>query len=207
MPTMVALPHGFSCRIIRLRHYVRDGAQESPETHVSTGPGTRYDKVMSGRLTIGALVDRAEISDVVLRYATAVDQRDWKLYRTVFTEKLIVDFSSWSGEPEMAMAVDDWVETVRKTLSGFDATHHLSSNHVTTLSGESAICVSYMVARHYLVENGERLMHSIGGHYTNRLDRTADGWKIAHCALTVTWEMGDRGLFEIAAARVSEGPP
>jgi len=90
---------------------------------------------------------------------------------------------------------------VRKTLSGFDATQHLSSNHVITLSGDTATCVSYMVARHYLVENGERLMHSIGGHYTNRLVREAGHWKISRCALTVTWEMGDRSLFDIAAKR------
>lgn len=150
------------------------------------------------------LVDRAEISDVVLRYATAVDTRDWALYRSVFTDPLTVDFSSWSGEPEITVPVDDWVNRVRETLSGFDATHHLSSNHVIDVSGDVAICVSYMVARHYLVENGERLMHSIGGHYTNRLVRIQGEWKIERCALKVTWELGSRDLFEVAAARYRE---
>jgi len=148
------------------------------------------------------LLDRAEISDVALRYATAVDTRDWALYRSVFTDPLTVDFSSWSGEPEATMPVNQWVEKVRNTLAGFDATQHLSSNHVITISGDSATCVSYMIARHYLLEEGEGHMHSIGGHYTNRFLRTEDGWKITRCALQVTWEMGDRGLFEIAAKRV-----
>ena len=156
---------------------------------------------MNDRMTIETLKDRAEISDIVLRYATAVDNRDWPLYRAVFTDPLTVDFSSWSGDPETTLPVGEWVELVRRTLAGFDATHHLSSNHVITLSGDRATCVSYMVARHYLVEGGERLMHSIGGHYTNQLVRMAGEWKIAHCALTVTWEMGDRSLFEIAARR------
>jgi len=157
---------------------------------------------MAERLSIDALIDRAEISDVVLRYATALDSRDWSLYRSIFTDPLTVDFSSWSGDPEVTLAVDEWVALVRQTLSGFDATHHLSSNHVIRLSGDAASCVSYMVARHYLVLDGERRMHSIGGHYTNRLVRGADGWKITHCTLTVTWEMGDRGLFDIAAERM-----
>ena len=157
---------------------------------------------MTSKLTTEILIDRAEISDVVLRYATAVDSRDWALYRSIFTEQLTVDFSSWSGDPEVTIPVGEWVELVSKTLSGFDATQHLSSNHVISVSDEAATCVSYMVARHYLLEKGERLMHSIGGHYTNRLIRTEDGWKIARCALTVTWEMGDRNLFEIAAGRV-----
>lgn len=156
---------------------------------------------MTELLTVEALIDRAEISDVVLRYATALDARDWAGYESVFTDPLTVDFSSWSGEPETTLAVAEWVALVRSTLSGFDATHHLSSNHVITLAGNSATCMSYMVARHYLIEDGERLMHSIGGHYTNQLIEGADGWKIRHCTLTVTWEMGDRGLFEIAAGR------
>ena len=156
---------------------------------------------MTNGLTIDTLIDRTEISDVVLCYATAVDRRDWALYGSVFTQPLTVDFSSWSGDPEITLPVDEWVEQVRKTLSGFDATQHLSSNHVITLAGDAAICVSYMFARHYLVESGKHLMHSIGGHYTNRLVRKAEGWKIGHCTLTVTWEMGDRRLFEIAARR------
>lgn len=156
---------------------------------------------MTTGLSIETLIGRAEISDVVLRYATAVDSRDWPLYRSIFADPLTVDFSSWSGDPEISLPVSDWVELVRKTLSGFDATQHLSSNHVITLSGDTAICVSYMVARHYLVENGDRLMHSIGGHYTNRFIKTPHGWKICHCTLTVTWEMGDRRLFDIAAER------
>jgi hypothetical protein len=157
---------------------------------------------MTKWLTTDILLERAEISDVVLRYATAVDTRDWALYESIFTEQLSVDFSSWSGDPEITIPAGEWVALVRKTLSGFDATQHLSSNHVITLSGETATCVSYMVARHYLLEKGERLMHSIGGHYTNRLVKSASGWKIARCALTVTWELGDRSLFEIAARRV-----
>ncbi len=31
------------------------------------------------------LVDRAEISDVVHRYATAIDRRDWALLESCFT--------------------------------------------------------------------------------------------------------------------------
>jgi hypothetical protein len=47
-------------------------------------------------------------------------------------------------------------------------------------------------------------MHGIGGFYTNQLRRGSEGWKIHACKLTVTWEMGDRGLFQIAGKRWSE---
>jgi hypothetical protein len=47
--------------------------------------------------------DRAEISDVQLRYATAVDSRDWGLLRTCFTDDLEADFSSGYGIPVVRM--------------------------------------------------------------------------------------------------------
>ena len=36
------------------------------------------------------LLDRTEISDVVYRYATSIDQRDAKLLATVFADELTV---------------------------------------------------------------------------------------------------------------------
>ena len=152
-------------------------------------------------MNLETLIARAEISDVVNRYATGIDCRDWPLYRSIFADEVLFDFTSWSGGEPHTIRGDDWVENVRTALSGFDATQHLSSNHVHTIDGEAATCVSYMVALHHIADPGGRRMHGIGGHYTNRLRKGPDGWKIHACALKVTWEMGERGLFQIAAAR------
>jgi hypothetical protein len=156
---------------------------------------------MSGELTVEILLARAEVSDVVHRYATGIDRRDWPLYRSCFADELELDFTSWNGQPPRKTAADDWVDGVRNGLSGFDATQHVSSNHVHTITGVEATCVSYMMALHHIVDGAERKMQAIGGYYTNRLRRGADGWRIHACKLTVTWEMGDRGLFQIAQAR------
>ena len=155
------------------------------------------------RLTADDLIDRAEISDVVHRYATGIDHRDWPLFRSIFTDQIMLDFSSWSGEPRHATSSAAWAAGVEKVLSSFDATQHVSSNHVITLDGDRATCVSYMMALHHLVTGDTREMHAIGGWYTNRLVRTGEGWKIADCTLTVRWEMGDRGLFARAMARAA----
>ena len=152
-------------------------------------------------LTLETLIARAEISDVVNRYATGIDRRDWTLYRSIWTEEVDFDFTTWSGGEPRRLRADDWVANVRDGLSGFDATQHLSSNHVHTIDGESATCVSYMIALHYLVVDGERQMQGLGGYYTNQLGPGPDGWKIHACKLTVTWEMGDRGIFQIAGRR------
>jgi hypothetical protein len=152
-------------------------------------------------LTVETLLARAEISDVVHRYATGIDRRDWPLFRSCFADEIDLDFTTWSGGEPRRMKADDWVEGVRNSLSGFDATQHVSSNHVHTIEGSEATCVSYMMALHNIVEGAERKMQAIGGYYTNQLRRGADGWRIHACRLTVTWERGDRALFQVAQAR------
>lgn len=152
-------------------------------------------------LTLEVLLDRAAISDVVNRYATGIDRRDWVLYRSCFADEAVFDFVSWSGGEPRHLRADDWVLGVQGGLSGFDATQHISSNHVHQIDGDSATCVSYMNALHYIVEDGNRQMQAIGGYYTNDFKRIAGEWRIVACKLTVTWEMGDRALFEIARER------
>lgn len=153
-----------------------------------------------GALTVEDLLTRAEITDLVLRYATGIDARDWALYRSIFADEVDFDFSTW-GRPPARRTADDWVAGVREALSGFDATEHLLSNFVITSQGDEATCVCYLVALHHLVEDGQRQMQSLGGYYTHRLKRGAEGWKIHACTLTVTWTLGDRALFERANAR------
>ena len=152
-------------------------------------------------VTLDTLIARAEISDVVNRYATGIDRRDWALYRSIFADEVGFDFTSWSGGEPRTLRADDWVANVRDGLSGFDATQHISSNHVHTVEGEAATCVSYMIALHHIVEGDRRQMHGLGGYYTNRLRREAAGWIIHACKLNVTWEMGDRSLFQVAGQR------
>jgi len=35
---------------------------------------------------------RADVADVLVRYATGIDQRDWALFRTCFTEDCEADY-------------------------------------------------------------------------------------------------------------------
>jgi hypothetical protein len=155
-------------------------------------------------MDLALVADRLAVSDVVIRYATGVDMRNWELYATCFTDPCEFDFSSWSGTAAATMTREAWVAAVRGTLSGFDATQHISSNHVITFHDEDrreATCVSYMQAQHYLADQPVTTC-TLGGQYTNTLTRQPDGsWCIRRCELTVTWTTGDRGLFALARER------
>ena len=149
---------------------------------------------------IQELLDRADISDVVIRYASGVDRRDWALYRSCFAEQVDVDFSSFNGSPPSTLPADHWVERVRAGLEGFDATQHISTNHTISFPGgdrAEATCWSYVWAMHWLDGEG----YVIGGWYDNRLVRTDGGWRIRSCTGHALWTQGDRRVFQRAAAR------
>ena len=44
----------------------------------------------------------------------------------------------------------------------------------------------------------------MGGYYTNRLVRTAEGWKLCAITLTVTWNRGNRHVLRLAQRRGRE---
>jgi hypothetical protein len=178
--------------------------------------------------TLQDLIDRAVISDTLLAYATGVDRRDWALYRSIFCDEVKMDVSSWSPA-KGTYRIDDWMAAVRESIVCFDSTAHVLTNHVITLDGDRATAVAQMTATHYLeahlglqsgsgrifvhgapvpgsdigpVGNGRPIgeIHMIGGFYTGQLVRAGDRWKIAEWTLMVTWEQGNRGLFEKAKA-------
>jgi hypothetical protein len=153
------------------------------------------------------LRDRADVSDVVIRYATALDQRNWPLLRSILTDQIHIDYSSFFPALDTVMAADDWVAGVTK-LSRFYATQHLSTNHVHSIDGDEASCVSYVQAAHFLTWEDVNYACFLYGHYTNLLTRTDTGWKIRKCTLQVTASLGDARVFEWAfGSAVNIKPP
>jgi len=47
----------------------------------------------------------------------------------------------------------------------------------------------------------------MGGYYTNHFVRTKDGWRIAACKLTLTWNKGNWGIFALARDRMKKLEP
>ena len=162
-----------------------------------------------------SLLDRAAISDVVNAYATGLDRRDWTLYRSIFTDEIDMDFASVGIRPGR-YAADEWVKDASRLFAGFEATQHTSTNHVHTLRGDRATCVSNMQAEHFVAReegdglDGGRERWTIGGYYTNELVRTPSvplGWKLEKVTLTVTWSSGNPEVSRIALRRGREEKP
>jgi len=144
---------------------------------------------------VRSLLDRVELEEVMNRYATSIDLRDWARLRTVFVDGLVeADFTSMGVKQVFRGPTEEWVERVRQTIVGFDATQHFFANHSVEIDGDHAVDTRYMQARHQFGD----AHYTIGGYYTGQMERTATGWRIARYALTVTFSDGDRRLMGLA---------
>ncbi len=121
------------------------------------------------------LQDRHDVGQVIIRYATSVDQRDLDRYATCFTED--VEVSGFGGGPFGDR--DSYVAWVTEALSAFAETHHQITNQVIDVDGDTAHMRSYVQATHVMGSDAGRLL-ILWGIYDDRLVRTADGWRITH---------------------------
>lgn len=155
-------------------------------------------------MDLQTLSDRAELSELIYRYAFGIDTRDWELFRSIFADELHMDFSSYSGSPGTDMSGDDWVAGCRRMLPGFDATQHVLSNFMYDISGDEATVTVYMQAEHFIANQLGDASHTLGGYYVHRCRRGAAGWKIHATTLNVTWSRGNRHVYQLAAERVAK---
>jgi 3-phenylpropionate/cinnamic acid dioxygenase small subunit len=147
--------------------------------------------------------ERIDVAEAVYTYATAVDTRDWALYRSIFADEIEVDFAWFDGQPARRMRADDWVAGVKPLFEGLDATQHAMSNPRVAVDGESATCTMYVQAAHFLRNGGSDAEFTIGGYYTNTLSRTPEGWKLTGVKLTLLWSRGSKDVMTAALARTT----
>ena len=122
---------------------------------------------------------RSDVSDVLMRYATAVDTRDWALFRTCFTNDCDVDYGevgSWQDREEFTAF---W-ERVH-SLCGNSL--HRITNQVVTAADQGVAARSYVDAVVLFPDNqnGTRAV----GYYDDDLVRTDDGWRITRRRYTM----------------------
>ncbi len=146
-----------------------------------------------------SVVDRLDIAEVKYRYALGLDTRDWALYRSIFTDHVDVDFSSYDGGDPATIAADDWVARAKVLFTGLDASHHQMSNPMVDVDRDDAELTMYLQAQHLLVHPDGDPLFTIGGYYRDRLVRTDTGWRLSAVRLVVLWTSGNRDLMRRAA--------
>lgn len=146
--------------------------------------------------------DVDHVTRTLYDFAFGIDSRDYDLFRSVFTDRVELDYSSYHGGPARTMDADDWVAACASLFDGLQATQHSMSNPVVDLDGDRARCRMYMQAVHVLPNPDGDAEFTIGGYYDDRLVRTGDGrrsgWRIEAVQLTVWWRRGNPDIMRLA---------
>jgi len=116
--------------------------------------------------------DRLDIAALLYRYARAVDTKDWDLYRSVFTDDAVIDYSSAGAIRGSRDQVADWL------AAGFAAIpmsmHYITNIEILACSGDSATVQAMFYNPMQLP--GLTELSYCGGYYHHELVRTSGGW-------------------------------
>lgn len=122
--------------------------------------------------------DHLDIVDVLVRYATGIDRRDWALFRTAFTDDCVLDYGEigkWNG-------VDAVTEFMDQSHAMAGHTMHRLSNHAIVADGDTATARTYVDALIMAQDNNSGV--NAVGFYDDELVRTVSGWRIARRRFT-----------------------
>jgi 3-phenylpropionate/cinnamic acid dioxygenase small subunit len=117
--------------------------------------------------------DKQEIADVLLRYATGIDRRDWPLFRTVFTDDCRLDY----GEIGSFEGVDAITDFMQQAHSMAGHTMHRLTNQVITVVGDKAESRTYVDALIMMSDSNSGV--NAAGFYDDELVRGDEGWRVA----------------------------
>ncbi len=131
------------------------------------------------------LVDRAAISDLILRYSRAVDRRDWDEVLACFTPDAQVDYGRFQGNAEEVFG------SIRKAFKLFEHTMHFMEPRVIEIVGDGARAETYGIAYHRRTQDGQPKDLVVGLRYSDELVRREDAWLFQRRALEYIFERDD----------------
>lgn len=124
--------------------------------------------------------DQHSLINVGLRYARGIDDRDFDLILSCFTEDAVWFNHVGHANIEAAM---------REFLSRCGATQHITTNFEPMIEGDAGAMRSLFMATHCQLATGAPFV--IGGRYIDRFTVDRGEWRIERRVIHVDWRSGE----------------
>ena len=124
-------------------------------------------------LSLPEISDRLEIQQLLVDYASAIDERRFDDLDHVFTPDAYIDYRAMGGIDGHYPKVKAWLAEV---LPNFGAYYHLVGNFDLRLSGDTASGRTMCFNPMQLSADGQVLFCALW--YVDEFTRTSQGWRI-----------------------------
>jgi len=127
------------------------------------------------------LIDFHQVSQVLYRYASTVDAKDWSTLRTLFVEDATAKYGDY---PELT-GVDAILDFITTASEPREWLHHLLSVYHVDVDGDEAVALTYHTS--HQIEPGGTVVGLIVARYRDRLRRVDGKWKIVRKEMEIGW--------------------
>jgi hypothetical protein len=118
--------------------------------------------------------DVAQLGDLLIRYASGIDRKDWPLFRSCWADQIDVEYA----EVGKFTDPDAFTELMAQLHGSMGATYHRMTNFVIDVAGDRADMRSYVHAVLMLQPGDADNWIDVVGHYEDVAVKTPDGWRI-----------------------------
>jgi ketosteroid isomerase-like protein len=132
--------------------------------------------------TLRAIQDRQDITDVLYRYASTIDQFDLEGLRAVLHDDLVAQY----GNADPVIGGDAVAGWIAEMIAPVVWQHHFLSVYHVDVDGDEAKALVYHTS-HQLFEDDPDTAKVLVGRYHNELTREPGGWKISKLVLELLW--------------------
>jgi hypothetical protein len=129
-----------------------------------------------------AVKDRLDVTDVIYRYASAIDRFDHEGIRGT----LAGDLRAQYGNAEPLTGGDAVAGWIAEAIAPVIWQHHLLSVYHVDVRGDQASALVYHTS-HQVFADDPKSAKVLVGRYHDELTRTPDGWKISKLVFEILW--------------------
>lgn len=143
---------------------------------------TQLTTLPTADAAVAAIQDRLDITDVLYRYASTIDQFDHERLRAILDDDIVAQY----GNAEPLAGADAVAGWIAEMIAPVVWQHHFLSVYHVEVDGDDAKALVYHTS-HQLFEDDPDSAKLLVGRYQNELRRTDEGWKISKLELELLW--------------------
>lgn len=126
---------------------------------------------------VGQILDRLAVQDAVNELFRAVDLKDWRRARIVFTEKVNLEMPDLIGGGPAEIPAKEVLDAWARRLEPVQGIHHQTGNFGIRVLEFGAYVTCYVAASRYDPGQQRTVAYSVGS-FDFHLVRQEQGWKI-----------------------------